>query len=54
MFRSKVRWFERGEKPTNYFFNLKKSNYEKKLVREVKFDNGDIISEPTQIDKELE
>ena len=31
IFRSKVRWIEKGEKPTKYFFNLEKKNYEKKL-----------------------
>ena len=24
MFRSKMKWFEQGEKPTKYFFNLEK------------------------------
>ena len=28
MFRSKVKWVEQGEKPTKYFFNLEKRNYE--------------------------
>ena len=32
MFRSKARWIERGEKATNYFFNLEKRNYEKKVI----------------------
>ena len=32
MFRSKMKWFELGEKPTKYFFNLEKKNYEKKLI----------------------
>ena len=27
MFRSKARWIEKGEKPTNYFFNLEKRNF---------------------------
>ena len=30
MFRSKVKCVEQGEKPTKYFFNLEKRNYEKK------------------------
>ena len=41
MFRSKMKWLEKGERPTKYFFNLEKNNYEKKLVREVKLDNGE-------------
>ena len=39
IFRSKTKWFEQGEKPTKYFFNLEKNNYEKKLIREVKSEN---------------
>ena len=34
MFRSKERWFEQGEKPTKYFFNLEKRNYDKTIVLE--------------------
>ena len=28
IFRSKVKWIEQGEKPTKYFFNLEKKNYD--------------------------
>ena len=54
VFRSKVKWFEQGEKPTKYFFNLVKMNYEKKLIREVKLKDGETITDPKQIEKELE
>ena len=54
MFRSKMKWFELGEKPTKYFFNLEKNNYEKKLIREVELANGEIISDPVQVNKEIE
>ncbi|KAL9963239.1 hypothetical protein ACROYT_G032418 [Oculina patagonica] len=54
IFRSKVKWLEQGEKPTKYFFNLEKTNYEKKLIREVKLENGDKTTQPKQIEKELE
>ena len=54
MFRSKVKWLEKGERPTKYFFNLEKNNYEKKLVREVKLDNGEVKSKRNNIEKELE
>ena len=30
MLCSKTRWTERGEKPTKYFFNLEKKNYNRK------------------------
>ena len=26
IFRSKLRWVEKGEKPTRYFYNLEKKN----------------------------
>ena len=51
MFRSKMKWLELGEKPTKYFFNLEKKNYEKKLIREVELENGEIISDPVQVNK---
>jgi len=35
MFRSKARWLEQGEKPTKYFFNLEKKNYDRKIVKEL-------------------
>ena len=44
MFRSKMKWIEQGEKPTKYFYNLEKTNYEKKLVREVKLEIEELIS----------
>ena len=31
MFRSKMKWVEQGEKPTKYFHNLEKKNYEKTI-----------------------
>ena len=31
--RSKLKWYEQGEKSTKYFFNLEKRNYEKKHIR---------------------
>ena len=54
-FRSKVKWLEKGEWPTKYFFNLAKNNYEKKLVREVKpVNNGEVKSQRNDIEKKLE
>ena len=54
MFRSKARWIERGEKATNYFFNLEKRNYEKKAIAQLKLENGEIISDIKQINEEIE
>ena len=53
IFRSKTKWFEQGEKPTKYFFNLEKNNYEKKLIREVKSENGEVISNFVRVNKEI-
>ena len=49
-----MKWVEQGEKPTKYFYNLVKTNYEKKLIREVKLENEEIISNPSQVNKEIE
>ena len=54
IFTSKAKWLENGEKPTKYFFNLEKYNYEKKLIREVKLENGEVISSVAQVNKEIE
>ena len=54
MFRSKARWIEKGEKPTNYFFNLEKRNFEKKVIAQLKIENGEIITVMKEINKELE
>lgn len=36
MLRAKGRWVENGERPTKYFFNLEKRNYNKKTVSELR------------------
>ena len=54
MFRAKMKWIVQGEKPTKYFHNLEKTNYEKKVVREVKLENEETISNPAQVNKEIE
>jgi len=54
MFHSIARWIEKGEKPTNYFFNLEKRNFEKKVIAQLKLENGEIISDMKQINQEIE
>ena len=54
IFRSKMRWIEKGEKPTKYFFNLEKLNYEKKVITQLKDETGKIISDLNLINKEIE
>ena len=54
MFRSRTRWIENDEKPTKYFFNFEKRNYEKKMITQLKTTDGEIISDMTKINKEIE
>ena len=54
IFRSKARWVEKGEKPTKYFFNLEKKNYEKKVILQLKTRNDKIITDIKEINEEIE
>ena len=45
IFRSKCRWVEKGERPTKYFFNLEKRNYNRKTITELQTDDNEIIRE---------
>ena len=47
--RSKLRWFEYGEKSTNYFFNLEKRNQIKKSMQKVCKNDGTIVSNSEEI-----
>ena len=33
IFRSRTKWIEEGEKPTKYFFNVERRNYEKTILQ---------------------
>ena len=54
IFRSKVRWIEKGEKPTRYFFNLEKRNYDKKIVSQLYNGEEELLSDFKKINKEIE
>jgi len=54
MFRSKARWLEQGEKPTKYFFNLEKKNYDRKIVKELKDENKQILTNFKEVNKRIE
>ena len=54
MFRSKCRWIEQGERPTKCFFNLEKTNYNKKVIAEIETENGEYITDENQILSEIE
>ena len=54
MFRSKVEWVEKGEKPTKYFFNLERKNYEKKNILQLKIGDNEVTSDLQRINQEME
>ena len=49
IFRSKCRWVENGERPTFYFFNLERRNYNKKTISELRMEDKTIIKNETQV-----
>jgi len=54
MFRSKCRWIENGEKPTKYFYNLEKRNYNRKTISELRKQDGVEIREEKEILKVIQ
>ena len=51
--RSKIRWIEQGEKPTKYFFNMERRNYNKKTITELTVAGGTTISNDDDILEEI-
>ena len=47
--RSRIRWYEEGEKPTNFFCHLENRNYTSKLITKIEKDNGEILTEGKDI-----
>lgn len=54
MFRSKCRWIENGEKPTKYYFNLEKRNYNRKTINKLRKQDGVEIREEKEILKVIQ
>ena len=54
MFRAKCRWIENGERPTKYFFNLEKSNYNKNTISELRLQEDSITRNETVILEQIE
>ena len=54
MFRAKCRWVEQGERPTKYFFNLEKRNYNKKTIRELRLEDKSTTINDKQILDQIE
>ena len=50
--RSKVRWYEEGERNTRYFYNLEKRNYEKRTIAKLKRPNGTVTNDQFEILRE--
>ena len=45
MLRSKCRYMDLGEKPTNYFFNLENRNYTRKIINKLIYDDIEYTNE---------
>lgn len=49
MIRSKVKWIDEGEKPTEYFCNLEKRNYTSKIIQRIETEDGETITKQEEI-----
>ena len=49
IFRCKARWSEQGEKPTKYFLNPEKRNYNRKIIAELKVKDDKILVDENEI-----
>ena len=47
--RSKIKYFEEGEKSTAFFFSLEKANSKKRNITKLKDENGYVITEKDEI-----
>jgi len=54
IFRSKCQWVEKGQRPTKYFFNLEKRNYNRKTITELQTDDNEIVKEEDKILETIE
>ena len=54
IFRSKCRWVEKGERPTKYFFNLEKRNYNRKTITELRIEGETTTNNERQILEAIE
>ena len=51
--RSRAKWIEEGEKPTNYFFSLENRNFVSKIIPRLEKENGDVITKQEDILEEV-
>ena len=54
MFRAKCRWLENGERPTKYFFDLEKRNYNKKTISELRLQDESATCNEKEILDQIE
>ena len=52
MIRSRIRWYEQGEKNTSYFFRMEPRNYTEKRINSLVNDEGKVIDQPEEIMQE--
>ena len=52
--RSKCKWIERGEKPTAFFFNLEKRNYNRKSIKKLEGAEGTTLTNEDKILSKIE
>ena len=53
IFRSKVLLVEEGEKPTKYFFHMERTNFNKKVITELKVTKGTNIVDEEKLSEEI-
>ena len=49
--RTRMKYYDEGEKPSKYFLNLQKRNFNKKVVNKLSI-NGSLVTNPSEILKE--
>lgn len=49
MIRTKSEWLLGGNKPSSYFLNLEKHNYNKKTIKRLQDESGNFIEDPNEI-----
>jgi len=53
MVRSRAKWIDEGEKPTNYFCGLESKNFTSKIIPKVEKEDGTIINNQFEILNEV-
>ena len=51
--RSRAKWLQQGEKPTRLFCSLENKNFTEKTIKQIKKDNGSILTDQKEILNEI-